>query len=78
MGISAEDKRKNRKQMIYDLVKNIGTIEIKKLLGVVSTNTGLTYETIKQMIKELTDAELIKIENNKVTLVERENVVWLY
>ena len=69
MGMSAEDKRKSRKQSIFDLVKSSGLIEQRKLMGLISNKTGLTYTTITQMVKELCDADLIEIENDKVSMV---------
>lgn len=68
MGISAEDKRKKRKDSIFDLVKSSGSIELGKLMGLISNKTGLTYETITKMVNELCDADLIQVENNQVML----------
>jgi len=70
MAQSGEDRRKERKQSIYDLVKSSGAIELDRLMGLVSNKTGLRYETISTMVKELQYADLIEVKNNKVTLVK--------
>ncbi|TAL46750.1 hypothetical protein EPN87_04585 [archaeon] len=53
------DKRKMDKQRLLRMLKENPDMEERKLIALFSQQTGYKLETIRQMVEELREAELI-------------------
>lgn len=57
-----------RKRILLTMITKHKTLPMSQLRGLFSLKTGLTYKKINEYLRELSDANLIIIENDTVRL----------
>ncbi|MCK5609294.1 hypothetical protein KAR91_45900 [Candidatus Pacearchaeota archaeon] len=65
-----QNQRRARKLQLLAFIKKHPELNLKKLKGLFSIQTGATYKKIEEYLQELVDAELIALGLEKVEAIE--------
>ena len=63
-------ERQIRKARLLDLIEKHPELGLKKIKGLFSLRTGLSFKKIQEYLSEFLDAELIEIDNGNVRKVK--------
>ncbi len=79
LDVFQQKKRQRIACIVYEILKRGGEADLREFEGSISVNYGIRVKTQEEYIEDLKNAQMIKIEGNKISLSWDNNKIeqWL-